>query len=367
VRDPRAENLAQVLVRYSTEVKKGDVVRIAGTSSGEPLLLAIYEEVLRAGANPVLTMMPEDAAASFYRLADDDQLDWIAPPLQWAYENADVVLSVISDDNPRALTTADPAKQARSQLARKDLTELMMRRAAEGSLRWALTAFPTQGSAAEAGMSLTEYEDFYYKACLVDDPDPLTAWVRTSEETKRLSDWIQDKEEVHITGPDTDIKLNVGGRTWIASFGLRNMPDGEFFTGPVEDATEGEIKFTFPSVYAGREVAGVRFRFEGGRIVDASADQGEALLLEMLETDEGARTLGELGIGTNYGIATGTKSILLDEKIGGTIHLAIGKAYPDTGGVNDSAVHWDMICDLRRGGRITVDGQDFQVDGKFVV
>lgn len=367
MRDPRVENLAKILVRYSSEVEKGDVVRIAGTSSGEPLLLAIYEEVLRAGANPVLTMMPEEAAASFYRLADDDQLDWIAPPLKWAYEEADVVISVISDDNPRALTTADPAKQARSQKARAELSATMMRRAADGDLRWALTAFPTHGFAAEAGMSLTEFEDFYYKACLVDDADPLTAWARTSEETKRLADWIQDREEVHITGPDTDIRLNVGGRTWIASFGLRNMPDGEFFTGPVEDATEGEIKFSFPSVYAGREVAGVRFRFEGGRIVDASADQGEALLLEMLDTDEGARTLGELGIGTNYGITTGTKSILLDEKIGGTIHLAIGKSYPDTGGLNASAIHWDMICDLRQGGRITVDGEDLQVDGKFVV
>jgi aminopeptidase len=243
----------------------------------------------------------------------------------------------------------------------------MMRRAADGELRWVLTAFPTHGLAGEAGMSLTEYEDFYYKACMVDDAEPLTAWARTSEETKRLRDWIQGKEEIHITGPGTDVKLNVAGRNWIASFGLHNMPDGEFFTGPVEDSVEGEVAFSFPAVYAGREVAGVKFRFEGGRVVDASSEQGEDFLLEMLDTDQGARTLGELGIGTNYGIATGTRGILLDEKIGGTIHMAIGKAYPESGGVNDSAVHWDMVCDLRQGGRITVDGEDFQVDGRFVV
>src|SRR3954452_4884915 len=366
MRDPRCENLAKILVRYSTEVKKGDVVMIAGASSGEPLLLAIYEEVLRAGGNPIMQMAPEEAAASFYRLADDDQLDWVAPTTQWTYENADVLIRVISDDNTRALSSVDPSKQARAQQARKELSDTMMRRSAADELRWVLTAFPTHGLAGEAGMSLTEYEDFYYKACLVDDDDPLSAWKRTSEETERLRDWIQDRQEVDITGPGTDVKLNGAGRTWVASFGLRNMPDGEFFTGQVEDSAEGEIAFSFPAVYGGREVSGVRFRFEGGKVVDASAAQGEEFLIQMLDSDPGARFLGELGIGTNFGIATGTREILLDEKIGGTIHMAIGKAYPETGGEKDSAVHWDMVCDLRQGGRITADGEDFQVDGRFV-
>ena len=209
-------------------------------------------------------------------------------------------------------------------------------------------------------MSLARYEDFFYKACLVDDPDPVTAWVRQSEDVQRLAEWIQGKEEVHIQGPGTDIKLNVAGRTFVASFGIHNMPDGEFFTGPHEDATEGEIAFSFPTSYGGREVGGVKLRFEGGKVVDASAEVGEELLLETLETDPGARILGELGIGTNFGIETGTKSILLDEKIGGTIHLAIGASYPQTGGTNDSAIHWDMVCDLRKGGSITVDGEEFQ-------
>lgn len=367
MRDQRIENLAKILVQYSTAVKTGDVVVINGTSSGEPLLLATYEEVLRAGGHAIVQMRPEEAAASFYRLASDEQLDWVPPTMEWVYENADVVITVMSDDNTRALSNVDPAKQARTQTARKGVSDTMMQRAADGDLRWSLTAFPTHAIAGEAGLSLTEYEDFYYKACLATDEDPVTAWARTSAETERLAEWIQGKEEVHITAPGTDIRLNVAGRTWIPCVGEHNMPDGEFFTGPVEDSVEGEVAFSFPAVYAGREVAGVKFRFEGGRIVDASAQQGEDFLFEMLDSDHGARTLGELGIGTNYGIATGTREILLDEKIGGTVHMAIGKAYPQSGGVNDSAVHWDMVCDLRQGGRIVVDGEDFQVDGRFVV
>jgi aminopeptidase len=367
MRDQRAQALAQILVQYSTKVAEDDVCVISGATSAEALVLAVYEEVLRAGGLPIVQMAPEEGLASYYRLAGDKQLEWVAPTATWLAEHADVRIAIISEDNTRALSTVDPAKQAKAQAARKHLSDVTMQRSAEGSYRWVLTAFPTHGLASEAAMSLTEYEDFYYKACLATDDDPVTAWARQSDETERLAEWIQGKEEVHITGPGTDIKLNVSGRTWIPCTGRHNMPDGEFFTGPVEDSVDGEVAFSFPAVYGGREVSGVRFRFEGGKIVDASAQQGEGYLLEMLDTDEGARRLGELGIGTNYGIATGTREILLDEKIGGTVHMAIGKAYPESGGVNDSAVHWDMVCDLRQGGRIAVDGEDFQVDGRFVV
>jgi aminopeptidase len=216
-------------------------------------------------------------------------------------------------------------------------------------------------------MSLAEYEDFYYDACLVNDGDPVTAWQRQSDQVNRLAEWISGKEEVHITAPGTDITLGVGGRTWIPCAGTHNMPDGEFFTGPVEDSVEGEVSFSFPAAYGGREVGGVRLRFEAGKVVDASAEQNEEFLIEMLDSDDGARRLGELGIGTNYGISTGTKEILLDEKIGGTVHMAIGMSYPESGGTNDSSVHWDMVCDLRQGGVIEVDGTELSRDGKFVV
>jgi aminopeptidase len=367
MRDQRAEALAQILVRYSTKVEKGDICVIASTTPAEPLALAVYEEVLRAGGLPVVQLAPDGAMASFYELADDHQLDWISPPAMWTAEESDVRIGIMADSNARELSQADPKKQARAQKARRPLLEKTMKRAAAGEHRWALTLFPTHAYAAEANMSLAQYEDFYYSACLATDPDPLTAWIRQSDEVNRLTEWIQGKEEVHVTAPGTDIKLNVSGRTFIPCTGEHNMPDGEFFTGPVEDSVEGEVSFSFPTSYAGREVSGVRFRFEGGKVVDASAERGEDFLLEMLDTDDGARRLGELGIGTNYGIKTGTKEILLDEKIGGTVHMAIGASYPESGGVNESAVHWDMICDLRQGGTIVVDGVELQRDGKFVV
>ena len=367
MRDPRVEALAGILVGYSTKVTTGEVCVIQGTTAAEPLVQAVYEEVLKAGGLPILQLMPNGAAAAFFALASDDQLDWVAPTTEWATENCDVRIAIMAEVNTRELSRADPKKQARAQKARKKLMETSMRRSASGEYRWALTLFPTHAHASEAGLSLREYEDFYYSACLATDDEPVTAWERQSSEVRRLAAWMEGKEQVHIRAPGTDITLNVAGRTWIPCVGEHNMPDGEFFTGPVEDSVEGEVSFSFPATYGGREVAGVRFRFEGGKVVDASAERGEEFLLEMLDSDDGARRLGELGIGTNYGIATGTKEILLDEKIGGTVHMAVGMSYPESGGKNDSAVHWDMVCDLRDGGEITVDGAELQRSGRFTV
>ncbi|MEA2364912.1 MAG: aminopeptidase [Thermoleophilaceae bacterium] len=367
MRDPRVDALAQILVGYSTKVQKGDVCSIAASTAAEPLVQAVYEEVLRAGGLPIMQMQPSSALASFYELASDEQLDWVPPTTEWTVENADVHISVMASLNTRELSNADPKKQARHQKARKQIKETSMRRAAEDRYRWALTLFPTHAYASEAGLSLSAYEDFYYAACLALDGDPVTAWQRQSEQVRRLTDWIQGREEVRIQAEGTDITLGVAGRNWIACVGEHNMPDGEFFTGPVEDAVNGEISFSFPASYGGRTVSGIRLRFEDGKVVDASADQGQEFLMEMLDTDEGARRLGELGIGTNFGISTGTKEILLDEKIGGTVHMAVGMSYPESGGTNSSAVHWDMVCDLRKGGSITVDGEELQRDGKFLV
>ncbi len=367
MRDSRAEALAQILVRYSTRVAEGDVCVIQSTTAAEALVQAVYEEVLRAGGLPVMQLTTDGAQAAFYDLAGDAQLDWVPPTSEWAAEKADVRIAIMADVNPRELSRADPKKQARVQKARQGLMQTTMKRSADGEHRWALTLFPTHAYASEAGMALRDYEDFYYAACLATDGEPVTAWQRQSSEVTRLAEWIEGKEEVRITAPDTDMKLGVAGRHWIPCVGEHNMPDGEFFTGPVEDSANGEIAFSFPASYGGRTVSGVRLRFEGGKVVDASAEQGEDFLIEMLDTDEGARRLGELGIGTNYGIATGTKEILLDEKIGGTVHMAVGMSYPETRGENSSAVHWDMVCDLRQGGAITVDGVELQRDGKFLI
>ncbi len=367
MRDPRAERLAKILVGYSTEVKEGEVVSIDGESAGAPLLLAVYEEVLKAGAHPILNVSLDGQAAIYYKHAGDAQLDWIAPTSEWLLANADVRISVGASTNTRELSGVEPQRQTRRQIATGELLGRAMERSAEGELRWCYTLFPTNAYASEAEMSLGDYEDFYYGACLADDDDPLTAWKRTSAETTRLAEWIEGREEVRVLAPGTDIVLGIGGRKFIPCVGRHNMPDGEFFTGPIEDSVEGEVTFHLPAVIAGREVSGVHLRFEAGKVVDASAERGEEFLIKLLDTDEGARRLGELGIGTNYAIDRGTLEVLLDEKIGGTVHMAVGKSYPESGGVNDSAVHTDLVCDLRLGGKLEVDGTVMQEDGKFVV
>ena len=367
MRDQRAEALARILVGYSTEVRAGDQCVIETESAAEALAIAVYEEVLRAGGHPVVSVAMEEQKPAFFRLASDEQLDWVSQPARWAAEEADVRLRIMAEANTRSLSGTDPARQVRRQLAMKPLMDSVMERTRTGELRWSVTLFPTQAYAAEADMSLTDYEDFYYRACHCDRDDPVTAWREQADEVRRLAEWMSGREEVHIQAPGTDLRLNVADRTFVAADGKHNMPDGELFTGPVEDSASGEVTFTYPAIYGGREVSGVKLRFDDGRVVDAQADRNEEFLLETLDTDEGARRLGELGIGANYGIDRFTKEILIDEKIGGTVHLAVGMSYPETGGRNDSAVHWDMVCDLRQGGRITVDGSDFQVDGKFVV
>jgi aminopeptidase len=367
LKDQRAEALARVLVHYSAAVEAGDVCLIEAESPAELLAQAIYEEVLGVGGLPIVDLLMEGQAPAFFKLASDEQLDWISPPSRWGAEEADVSFRIMADANTRALSGVDPARQTRRQRAVKPIMETIMTRSAAGEFRWALTLFPTQAYASEADMSLADYEDFYYRACLCDRDDPVAAWRQQSKKVEQLADWTSGKEEIQIEAPGTNIRLNIAGRTFIAADGRHNMPDGEFFTGPVEDSASGEVTFTYPAIYGGREVTGIKLRFEEGRVVDASADRNEKFLLEMLDTDEGARRLGELGIGANYGIDRFTKEILLDEKIGGTVHLALGMSYPETGGLNNSALHWDMVCDLRDGGRITVDGEELQVDGKFVV
>ncbi len=367
MRDPRAERLARILVGYSTEVKQGEVVSIDGESAAAPLLLAVYEEVLKAGAHPILNVSLDGQGAVYYKHASDAQLDWVSPTSEWLLDNVDVRIAVGASTNTRELSGVAPQRQTRRQQATGELLGRAMERSARGEFRWVYTLFPTNAYAAEAEMSLADYEDFYYGACLADDEDPLTAWKRASAETERLAEWIQGHEEVHVTAPGTDIRLGIAGRTFIPCDGRHNMPDGEFFTGPIEDSVEGEVSFHLPATIGGREVAGVRLRFEAGRVVDASAERGEEFLVELLDTDDGARRLGELGIGTNYAIDRGTREVLLDEKLGGTVHMAVGKSYPESGGVNESAVHTDLVCDLRLGGKLEVDGTVMQEDGKFVV
>jgi aminopeptidase len=367
LRDPRVSNLARILVGYSTEVAEGDTCVIEGSTAAEPLIAAVYEEVLAAGGHPIVAMAFEGQPAAYYAGASDAQLEWISPLSEWAAKEADCRIAIGADTNTRQLSGIDPSRQTKRQAATRHLMEATMRRAAEGEHRWVYTLFPTNGYASDAEMSLRDFEDFYFGACLANDDDPLNAWKQASEETERLAEWVEGRSEVHVTAPGTDIRLGIEGRKFIPCTGRHNMPDGEFFTGPVEDSVEGEVSFHLPAMIGGREVTGVRFKFEGGRVVDASAERNEDYLVKLLDTDDGARRLGELGIGTNYGIDRGTRDVLLDEKIGGTVHMAVGASYPESGGTNESAVHTDLVCDLRQGGRIEVDGELLQEDGAFKV
>jgi aminopeptidase len=265
------------------------------------------------------------------------------------------------------MTTIDAKRAQRVQLARRPWLETRMRRAAEGAFKWVGTLFPTEGLAQEAGMSLEEYEAFVYGACFADRDDPISEWRALGTMQQQKIDWLKGKQQIALKGPNIDLTLSIAGRTFINACGERNMPDGEIFTGPVEESVSGWVRFSYPSIVQGRAVEGIELRFEQGRITEASSRTNQDLLYAQLDADSGSRYLGEFAIGTNFGISKFSGMILYDEKIGGTVHMAIGSGYPDTGSVNKSAVHWDMICDMRHDSEIHVDGALFYKDGAFVV
>ncbi len=365
--DPRIEKWAQALVGYSVEVRAGQTVAILGQPAAAPLLRAVNKEVVRKGAFPVLLPSVEGANADLLREGSDAQLQFISPVERFIRAEADVSINVMAETNTRRMSTVDPKRQSLFTAARRDLFETYMERAADGRLDWTLTLYPTDAYAQDADMDTEAYTDFVLSACKLDRDDPVAAWLELREEQQRLIDWLHGKREVKLTGPDIDLSLSVEGRTWINSDGKRNFPSGEIFTGPVENSVNGVIRFSFPVVTAGRQIEDIRLRFENGKVVEASAAKNEEYLVQQLDTDEGARYLGEFAFGTNFDIATFTKNILFDEKIGGTVHMAVGLGYPETGSKNKSAIHWDMIADLRQGGVVTVDGEPFLKDGKFVV
>jgi aminopeptidase len=360
VRDQRLEKLARVLVDYSIEAGEGDQVLLSGGAAAEPLIKAIYTRLLQAGATPVPLVGLPGMQELFFEHARDHHYEKTPPVIRAIYEEADAFISIMAPTNTRALANVDPSKQQALGKRDQQLRDIVMKKE-----RWVLTLFPTEALAQESDMGLEEYEDFVYAAMALDKEDPDRFWQQKSDEQAKLKERLEQAKEIRISGPETDLTLSVEGRTFINSAGKRNMPCGEVFTGPVEDSVNGTVYFGIPSAVAGREVSGVRFRFEDGKVVEATAEKGEEYLLSMLDADEGARYLGELGIGTNYGIPRPTKNILFDEKLGGTVHLAVGKSYEETGGKNDSSVHWDLICDLHEG-EIYADGELLQKNGEFL-
>jgi aminopeptidase len=365
--DPRVEKLADVLVNYSVAVQPGDKVLIEGDTPASPLLRAVYARVLQAGGLPLMLASLPGTDELLFRHASDEQLQHVPAPVQLALETYDATIGIKGTDNTKVLSGVDPSRMVLRNQAQTELMKTFMQRSASGELRWVTTLFPTNAYAQDAEMSLSEYEDFVYGACMPDIDDPVGYWQRFSAWQQEIVDWLAGKERVRVLGPQTDLRLSIAGRTFVNSDGRHNMPSGEVFTGPVEDSVEGHVHFSYPAIHQGREVTGVQLWFERGRVVKASAEKNEDFLLQTLDTDAGARYVGEFAIGTNEGISRFTRQILFDEKISGSFHMAIGAGYPETGSQNESAIHWDMICDLRDGGEIWVDSELLYQNGKFVI
>jgi aminopeptidase len=367
MRDPRLQKLASVLVNYSCAVKKGQLVRISGAPSSQPLIVEIFREVLKAGGHPAARMVPDELDEIFLKNANDDQLRFLNPVSLYEYEKIDVSIGIWAEENTKALTHCDPGKIGITQAARKPLMDLFMKRAADKNLNWVGTQYPTMAAAQDAEMSLGEYEDFVFNAGFINEDDPVAAWKRISERQQRLCDFLNGKHEYHVVSANgTDIRMNLDGMRWINCDGHENFPDGEVFSGPVIDSVEGVVNFSFPAVHHGREVLDAKLKFRHGKVVDASASKGMDFLVSMLEMDEGASRFGECAIGTNYHIQQYTRNTLFDEKIGGTVHFALGAGYPESGNNNQSGLHWDMVVDLRQGGYVEIDGIRIIEDGKFL-
>jgi aminopeptidase len=355
-----------VLVDYSTRVGPGDIVLLSSPPLGAPLVRSLFRKVLAAGGHPHLRVRLDGEAEALLKTGGDDQLEWVNPATVEDVERADVRIAVEADVNTRSLSGVDPARQARYALAREGVRDRYLERAAAGELRWVVTLFPTRAAAQDAEMSLAQYEDFVYRAGWLDRADPVGEWEQLGGALRRLSDWLGGKREIRVVAEGTDLTVNVAGRTWIPCDGKENFPDGEVFTGPVESSVEGTVRFSYPATFAGRMVKDVELRFSGGEVVDSGASEGEKLLREMLAMDDGARRVGEFAFGMNDAVQEFTGHTLFDEKIGGTMHLALGKSYPESGGVNQSALHWDLVCDLRRGSGVYADGELVYRDGRFL-
>jgi len=364
--DPRVTKLAQVMVHYSLAIQPGQQLQIRTHPIAEELTLAVYEEAIKAGANVFIQNAVPGTEEIFYKHASDAQLDYISPVRKLVTETFDASLSIWTEHNTRSLSGIDPARLARVSKAGAPLQKTFFDRSARGELRWCLTAYPSHAMAQEADMSLADYREFVYGAGMLNEDDPVAFWRAEGKRQQKLADWLKGRDQVVLKGANVDLKMSIQGRVFIPCDGQLNFPDGEIFTGPVEDSVEGWVRFKYPALEYGQEVTDIELWFEKGRVVNEKASKNQALLTSMLDTDAGARSLGEFGIGTNYGIDRFTKNMLFDEKMGGTIHLAVGAGYPESGSKNESGIHWDMLCDMADA-EIIADGELFYKNGKPVV
>jgi aminopeptidase len=367
VRDPRVEKLAELIVGYSLDLREGQVYRIDGEEVAIPLVVTLYRTALRRGAFPYTKVIPSGLDEIALAEASEEQLAHIPEVEQLASDRLDAWTSIWGTANTRSLTRADPERRRIQLSTHYRMVNRRWERISAGDLAWCGTLFPTHGHAQDAEMSLTEFEDFVHGACHTrEGDDPIAHWQRVSTALTARARELEGVRELRIVGPDTDLRVSVDGRRWLPSDGRNNMPDGEIFTSPVETGTNGEIFFAFPSVFQGQEVENVRLRFENGRVVHAEATSGAEYLRSLLATDQGASILGEVAFGLNYEIDRFTRDILFDEKIGGTMHVALGGGFDEAGTENTSDLHWDLICDLRAEGEVYADGELVWKAGAFL-
>ncbi len=357
---------ANLLVNYCLELKKDDKLYVVSSYLAEPLLQELQKEALKAGANVVFDTSFSEQGKIFYDYAEQNQLEYVNPMKQIAMETFDAYLNIISPFNLKETQNIDSEKRAIVQKASKGVSKTYMQRTGSGDMRRSLCVFPTQAAAQEASMSLKEYQDFVFNACNLLQEDPKQAWLKTREFQQRIVDYLNQREHIVYKNDKVDISFSTKGRTWINSDGRANMPSGEVYTSPVEDSVNGYIKYTFPSIYMGTEVEEVELYVENGQINKWDAKRGKEFLDKIFAID-GTRVFGEAAIGTNKQIQQMTKNILFDEKIGGTVHMAIGQSYYQAGGKNESSVHWDMITDMRDGGEIYADDELIYQNGEFII
>lgn len=369
--DIRVSKYAKILVEHSARVRPGDRILLEGTTAAEPLLRELYIQVLEKGGHPHLMValpgaMPFSQDELYLTYANDAQLDFAPTFYKLAYEQFEGRIRVHSATNTKGTSNIDPARIARRAKATAVITDAQFRRGATDEFKWCTTLYPTEAYAQDAGMSLMEYEDFVFGAVHANENDPIAFWNQVKENQKAAVDYMKGKSQVVLRGPNVDLTLSVKGRAFMNSYGVHNMPDGEIYTGPVEESVNGWVKFTYPANYGGTNVEGAELTFSNGRVTKANAEKNLDYLLKTLDSDERSRYLGEFAIGTNFDIQKFTGNILFDEKIGGSFHMALGNGYPETGSKNKSVIHWDMICDMRADSEILVDGELFYKDGRFV-
>ena len=366
MRDLRYDGLAKLVLEHSVALEPGQVLRIEADAVAAPLVVPLHREAIKRGAHAYAALGLSGLNELLVAHGSEEQLSFVSAIALREVGSIDAAITIWSETNTRSFSRADTDRRQRQLASLRQAAIRRRDRIVRGELRWCGTLCPTNAHAQDADMSLEDYEDFVFRACHVLDDDPVGHWRRIGEQLQARAAELGGVRELRIVGEDTDLTVGVEGRTWRPAYGRQNVPDGEVYTSPVESAVNGTIRFGFPAVFMGREIDDVRLRFEDGRVVEAEATDGEAYLQSLLQLDEGASGVGELAFGLNYEIDRFTRNILFDEKIGGTMHLALGMGFEDLGGQNRSALHLDLICDLRREGEVSADGELIWRDGRFL-